>query len=404
MNISNKVIPNNVPENLIQSFQYQTAPGMETDPFRAVGELHKGPPIFWNPLNDRHDGRGTWDVIKGEWQREILGRPDLFTSDLCAGFSQLTGDSWRLTPLEIDPPQHTKYRKLLNPLVSPVAVSKLQNRISQRCDELLDKVLKDGGCEFMEAFGRPFPITIILELQGLPLEELPTYLKWQYDLLHNMDMEAKVAAAIEIRDYLRGVINAKRANPKDDFITHIANAQIDGESLSDDELLGICYLIFVGGLDTVASSLGFQYHHLATFVDQQRQIRNDPSIIPTALEELLRRFSVVMTGRRLTQDLEFHGIQFKKGDWVTVPMPTSSVDPADYANPYEIDLTAKRSRHLAFAFGPHFCMGTHIARAEMLTALKKWTSKVPEFRVRPNSLVKTHGGGVFGVSHLELEW
>jgi cytochrome P450 len=405
MNTQDVIIPAHVPAGLVKNYDYVNTEGLTRDPYRTIALLHEQEqPIFWNPLNTRHDGRGTWDIVKASYQREALGDPETFSSDLCAGFSAMIGEEWRLNPLEIDPPQHAKYRKLLNPLVSPVAVAKLQQRMADRAEELVDAVVDQGGCEFMEAFGRPFPISIIMQLIGVPMEDINIFLKWAYDLLHNPDMAAKIGAATDIRDFLHDLMIERRARPQDDFASHVIAAEIDGRKITEGEIMGILYLLFVGGLDTVASSLGFQYHHLGLNMQDQRFLRQNPEAIPVALEEFLRRFAVVMTARRVTRDIEFHGVSMEAGDWVSIPMQTSSVDPVEYENPLEIDFNRGKTNHMAFSFGPHFCMGVHIARREMIIALQKWTTMVPEFKVTPNSYVEMHGGGVFGVEHLELQW
>lgn len=397
-------IPAYVPSHLVRPFDYVTSPGMDVDPYRTLHQLHlEGPAVFWNPLNTRHDGRGTWDITKAAHMREILGDQTTFSSRNCAGFAGMIGEEWLLTPLEIDPPDHGFYRTFLNPLVSPVAVKKMDDRIQQRVQELLDKVKHDGGCEFMGDFARPFPVTIIMQLLGLPMEEFPTFVGWGYKLLHSPAMQDKIDAATEIRDYLVARIAEKRRNPQDDFISYVCTHAHEGRRLTEAEAMGICYLMFVGGLDTVAASLGFHFHHLATHHGQQQYLRDNPNKIPVAVEELLRRFSVVMTARHVTRDIDFHGITMKKGDWITLPQALSSVDPDEFEDPLTVKFD-RHGRHLAFSFGPHFCMGNHIGRREMIVALQKWTSQIPMFSVKPGAPFTVHGGGVFGIEYMELQW
>lgn len=400
----NTLAPAHVPEDVIYRFDYVNSPGMNIDPYLTLHTLHaEAPPVFWNPLNTRHNGLGTWDVIKAAYQREVLGDQETFSSRNCAGFAGMIGEEWLLTPLEIDPPEHGFYRSFLNPLVSPVAVKKMDDRIQQRVQELLDKVKNNGGCEFMGDFARPFPVTIIMQLLGLPMEEFPTFVAWGYKLLHSPDLQDKITAASEIRDYLVDRIAEKRRNPQDDFISYVCTHEHEGRRLTKDEAMGICYLMFVGGLDTVAASLGFHFHHLATHHEHQQYLRENPKKIPLAVEEMLRRFSVVMTARQVTRDIDFHGIPMQQGDWITLPQATSSVDPSEFENPMEVNFD-RRGRHMAFSYGPHFCMGNHIGRREMVVALEKWTSQVPMFSVKAGAPFTVHGGGVFGIEYMELQW
>ncbi|WP_174279726.1 cytochrome P450 [Sphingomonas bacterium] len=313
------------------------------------------------------------------------------------------GEQWDLIPLELDPPEHGKFRQLLNPLLSPPAVARLTPRIKERCAALIDRVRGVGDCEFMGAFGRAFPVGVFMELMGLPEDLYDTFIDWEFALLHAPDFGRKAAAAVAIRDFLRDLANQRRAHPTGDLTSIVVHAEIDGRKLSDDEVKGILYLLFVGGLDTVAASLGFFFRHLATDLDQQRMLRSHPDRIDKAIEELLRRFSVVTTWRQCKVDVELAGARLKAGDWITCNDSLGSLDPSEFADPMTVDLDRRNVRHLAFSFGPHFCMGSHLARRELSVALHAWLTTMPEWRLKPGAPVVVHGG-LFGVEHLELEW
>ncbi|WP_174290959.1 cytochrome P450 [Sphingomonas bacterium] len=394
-------VPAHVPPEMVKPFDFAAAPGMEKCPFATVHRLHDEQRIFWNPADLRFGG--TWVPTRAEDIRFVLNRPDLFSNKGEAGFSALMGEQWDLIPLELDPPQHGKFRSLLNPLLSPPAVAKLTPRIEERCAALIDRVRGDGTCEFMAAFGRAFPIGVFMELMGLPEDLYDTFIGWEFELLHSYDFARMGAAAVAIRDFLRDLAEQRRAQPTGDLTSIVVHAEVDGRKLSDDEVKGILYLLFVGGLDTVASSLGFFFRHLATDLDQQRMLRAHPDRIDKAIEELLRRFSVVTTWRQCKMDVELAGAQMKAGDWVTCNDSLGSLDPTEFADPMEVDLDRRNVRHLAFSFGPHFCMGSHLARRELSVALHAWLTGMPEWRLKPDTPVVVHGG-LFGVEHLELEW
>lgn len=291
----------------------------------------------------------------------------------------------------------------MNPWLSPQAISELATGIRSRAAELVDAVVAEGGCEFMHAFGTPFPVSIFMQLMGLPAEHTARFLAWEHQLLQG-DMVEKVHSAKAILDYLRALIEARRLAPTGDLASLAVHAKIDNHPLTDDEIVGICYLLFVGGLDTVASSLGFYFRHLATHPGHQERLRKNPSDIPSAVEEYLRSFSVVQSHRRATQDLELAGLQIKKGDWFTVHHSLASLDPHEFPNPLSVDYDRENIRHFGFAFGPHFCLGQHLARRELNIAIEEWMTRVPPFRVVAGERVKTHGGGVFGVDRLMLTW
>ncbi|MDO7843608.1 cytochrome P450 [Sphingomonas immobilis] len=394
-------IPDHVPAELIKPFSFAGEPEMSRCPFSATSRLHEGPRIFWNPANPQFGG--SWVPTRAEDIRYVLNTPSLFSNKGEAGFSGLVGEQWDLIPLELDPPEHGKFRQLLNPLLAPPAVAKLTPGVTERAVRLIEAVRAKGGCEFMDAFGRAFPIGVFMQLMGLPEEHYDTFVTWEFELLHSGDMARRVAAAVAIRDFLRTLASERRANPTGDLTSFVVQAQIDGKDLSDDEVMGILYLLFAGGLDTVAASLGFFFRHLAENPEQQTFLRENPDRIDKSIEEMLRRFSVVTVHRMCKVDLEMAGVQMRAGDWITINDSLGSLDPAEFDEPMEVDLDRKNVRHLAFSFGPHFCMGSHLARRELSIALHEWLARVPTWRIRPGSPVQVHGG-LFGVEHLELEW
>lgn len=320
--------PAHVPPELVQPFELGADPAMRRCPFSTVTALRDRGRAFWNPANQQFGG--TWILTAAEDIRFVMTRPDLFSNKGEAGFSRLVGENWDLIPLELDPPEHTGFRQLLNPLLSPAAVKKMTPGVVARAVELIEAVHDRGECEFMEAFGRPFPVGIFLQLMGLPPEQTDTFLKWEFDLLHDPDMGTKVTAALAIREYLRSLAVERRKQPRDDLTSFVVAAEIGGRKLTDDEVMGTLYLLFVGGLDTVASSLGFFFRHLAEHPEHQARLRANPSEIERAVEELLRRYSVVTVNRQCKVDVELAGVHMKAGDWMAITTSLASLDPAEF--------------------------------------------------------------------------
>jgi len=398
-----KLIPTHVPQNLVRSYSFYAAPGISECPFHAVASLHADMPrIFYN-VDDPQCG-SAWVLTRAEDLRAVLGNPAIFSSSNITGFSALMGETWPLTPLELDPPAHTLYRSLLNPRFSPSAITRMSDEMRARAIRLIDGFVGAGGCAFMSAFGRPFPVGVFLQLMGLPAEESAQFLQWEDDLLNNLDMSVKIAAAAAIKAYLLALAESRRRAPVDDLASYIATATVEGRSLTDDEVLGIYYLLFVGGLDTVAASLGFYFRYLAENPAVQARLRAEPALIPRAIEECLRSFSPVTTRRITTQDTELGGVVIRKGEWVTCVTALASLDPEAFANPLALDLDRNQIRHTAFGFGPHFCLGSHLAKREIQIAFEEWLARVPPFRVAPGFSVHTHGGPVMGLAELQLSW
>jgi len=397
--------PFHVPAELHEDFDIYLNPGHTEDPFKALAKAIEGKPrIFWSNSNPMAKQPGAWVLTRTEDMRTVMRNPQLFSSVENAGFSKLLGENWSLVPLEVDPPRHAKLRSWVNPLFASSVIPALEPEIRKTCVGLIEQFRSQGHCEFINSFGRPFPVTVILQLMGLPVSELPRFLDWEDKLLHGNDFPTKIAAAKQIKEYLLEQIADRRANPRDDLFTKAAFGEIDGEPLSEDEILGFCYLMFVGGLDTVASSLGFHYQYLASNPALQERLRKDPSLIPQAVEELIRRFSIVISHRRATQDTELAGVQIKAGDWITIHTPLSALDEHIHASPTTVDIDRKSKAHMTFSFGPHICLGMHLARRELIIAMEEWLSRIPPFRIKPGAPLRTHGGGVYGVDELHLEW
>ncbi|WP_340053216.1 cytochrome P450 [Pseudomonas sp. JAI120] len=397
--------PFHVPAELQTDFDVYLNPGHTEDPFKALANAIEGKPrIFWSSSNPMAKQPGSWILTRTEDMRTVMRNPKLFSSEENAGFSKLLGESWSLVPLEVDPPRHGALRAWVNPFFASSVIPAMEPAIRETCVELIEQFRAKGRCEFVNDFGRPFPVTVVLQLLGLPVSELSRFLDWEDKLLHGSDFPTKIAAARQIKDYLLSQIADRRANPKDDLFTKAAHAEINGEPLSEDDILGFCYLMFVGGLDTVASSLGFHYQYLAEHPELQARLRKDPSLIPQTVEELLRRFSIVITHRRATEDTEIAGVQIKAGDWITIHTPISALDDTIHQSPTTVDIDRPNKMHMTFSFGAHICLGMHLARRELIIALEEWVSRVPDFRITEGAPLRTHGGGVYGVDELHLEW
>jgi len=396
-------VPDHVSPELVHTLDLYEGEGMRTAPFHAIARLHEGLRVFWTDYSPRY-GHGSWVVTRAKDLMHVLNNPALFSS---AGWSQnqaITGATWPLVPIELDGRYHVQFRALVMPWFVGPAIARLDDTIRTRVNTLIDRFGDQQNCDFVDAFGRPFPVSIFLDLMGLPQDDMPEFLGWVYQLLHNMDPPARIAAATSIIRYLEDTAEDRRHHPRDDLITRIVNAELEGRPLTGDEIIGLLYTLFLAGLDTVAASLSFHFHHLAVNQELQLKLRAHPELIPAAVEEFLRAFSPVTARRRATADTEIGGVKIKAGDWVTVPYSLGSLDPDEFENPLQIDIERKNIRHFAFAAGPHFCLGSQLARRELAIALEEWTKRLPPFRLREGEKIRVHGGSVFGIDYLPLTW
>ncbi len=345
----------------------------------------------------------------------VLRHHELFSSRV----EMKLGNVRPLIPLNVDPPQHAKYRKLLDPLFAPKRMDAQEEDITRRVDALLDDFVDDGECNFTEQFAEILPSSVFLGLMGLPEEELRMFLRMRDGILHPeklepdalLDPDARAAVmdrtGQEIYDYFGVLVDARRAHPTDDVISGFVTAEIDGERLTREDVLDICFLFLIAGLDTVSDSLTCMYAFLATHPDHRRQIATDLSCIPTAVEELLRWESPVPAGvpRVATRDTELpNGAKVAEGPAGMVMYGAANVDPKEFPDGFEVRFDRKVNRHIAFGGGVHRCLGSHLARRELRIALREWHRRIPDYWIKPGHEQLEYPPGLRHVKDLVLTW
>lgn len=399
-------IPAHVPADMVRDFSLFTSPGMAPtpngDPQAATAIVHSGPPIFYSPMNTR-DGKGTWVITRARDQRRVLQDPETFSSHR-AIFASALGEDWPMIPLELDPPEHGAFRSLLNPLLSPKRVVALEPAVRERARWLIDRIAASGSsCDVMEDFAFPFAVNIFLRFLGLSDDRLDEFVGWANDLLHSTP-NRRTAAARTIIAFIDGLAAERREHPIEDFMSFLVQAKVDGRLLNDAEVRGTGVLLFVAGLDTVAAAIGFDLAYLARHIDDQRMLRAEPERIVLAVEELLRAYPTVQMIRVATRDIDFEGAPIRKGDHVSCATMIANRDPEEFPDPDRIDLGREDNRHTAFAYGPHRCLGSHLARREIVIGIEEWLRRIPDFRIKEGTAPTTYGGHVFGIENLILDW
>lgn len=401
-------LPDHVSPELVHRYSLYEIP-TTANVFSEIAKLHeKLPPIFWNPTPFFFRGldQGAWNITSIDHIREIMRDTETFSSVGISGFNQLVNVGYELMiPIDCDPPLHTQMRGLIRERLLPQNVAKLEDRIRDLARSLVQRAVAKGSCEVVSDIAAIYPTQIFLLLMGLPLDEADEFLAWEKDLLqpdpNNLD---KMRNAIgKIIDRVKRGFEERRKNPADDFLTLLVNAEVDGRPLPDELRLGLGFNLFVGGLDTVLNQLTWLFHFLATQPDIRRRIRGDSKLISSTIEEILRLHSILTTRRFVTRDVEFHGVQFKKGDSVEMFMAAAGSDPTAFPNPEAIDIERLPNRHLAFGWGPHMCVGMHLARLEMRILVEEWLNAVPEFTLDPQKPVVFHVG-ILGLDQVPLVW
>lgn len=398
-----QVLPSHVPPELVMEFPLTTRLISEVNPFQElIPKLHEGPDIFWG-TNIFPGPSGGWVLRRQEDLIKIYENTTDFIKKGNGEYSSMIGESWDVIPTELDPPKHTAFRRALEPVFSPKNMAALKDKVANRADELIDKFKHKGQVEFIKEFATPYPCTIVLDLLGLDCARLDEFLGWEHSLLHSNDMVARQQAIRTLKAFLMEQIEDREKNPRDDLISNALTMEADGRKWTKVEVFGHCFNLFIGGLDTVTANLGHHFHHLATHLDDQKTLREDPAKIGTAVLELMRAYGAVTSMRICAKDTELHGITIKAGDRVAMSTPLGSNDPAVYENPQEVRLD-RRPVHVSLGHGIHRCLGAHLARREINIAIEEMLAALPEFTLKPGSKVPYLMSNIIHVQSLELVW
>jgi cytochrome P450 len=300
------------------------------------------------------------------------------------------GNDRPLIPLQIDPPDHAKYRRLLDPEFSPKKMAALEPDFRVLVNQVIDRFLERGECDFHEDFATPLPSTFFLRLTGLSLDDLPVFLQWRDNIIRpdvepgDFDAAAEIRAATgrEIYAYFERALDAREAERDAGLLSRLLDAEVEGERLTRDELLDICYLLIIAGLDTVTATLDCAMAFLARNADHRQMLVERPELAPGVVEEVLRFESpVMMTPRMVKQDVTIDGVDLKEGDNVTLLIGAGNLDDDEFERAHVADFERERNRHLAFGAGPHRCLGSHLARLEVRVALEEWHRRIPHYEI-----------------------
>jgi cytochrome P450 len=282
-------------------------------------------------------------------------------------------------------------------------------QIRARCVELIEGFRGNGRCDFVAEFARLFPTTVFMKMMGLPVEESSTFLGWIEQMMHATDAtdpdgSLRASTRMTVARYLGSLIAERRKEPRDDLVSYLTQADFEGRKLGDEELLGISFLLYMAGLDTVAGMLSYVFRHLAERPDHRQVLRERSQMIPDAVEEFLRYYAIVITSRMVTREVEFAGCPMRAGDRVVLATPAPSSDPSGFPNAAEFVIDRSANRHLAFGAGAHRCLGSHLARVELAVAIEEWNRRIPDYRIADGAKITQHIGGVAGLDQLPLVW
>jgi cytochrome P450 len=370
--------------------------------------LREQGPLYFNSF-----AQGYWIFTRHDAVKDIYKHPETFSSESITPWDP--APIYRFVPTQIDPPNHIRYRRILNPWFSPRRMEESEPLLRDICRRLVEETAAQGRCDFVKEFALRFPTEAFLAVIGIELAHADRFLAWVEDFFRGFggdpDGQAAMASALNsIRQYWVDALEERRGEPEPregDIASYLLHVKYDDERpLTDDERLDMLTVLVLAGLDTTRAQLGYMFRHLAMHPEDRRRLIAEPELVPSAVEEVLRFYTMIFgDGRKVTHDLEFHGAQLKKGDMVYGLVSAANRDPRVYERANEFVIDRKKNNHFGFASGPHRCLGLHLARREMQIAVQEWLRVIPDFRLATDEVIMERGGGSMTAPlDMPLEW
>ena len=358
-------------------------------PHAYLAHLRRTDPVHWH---EEAGGPGFWAITRYEdcvtvnrdWPRFSSARRGTMPFEL--GDAEV--EQQALMMLNMDPPIHTRYRRLVNQAFTPRMVRDLEQRIHQVADEIIDDVVEVGSADFVTDIAAKLPLRVIAELLGVPAEDQQKMFEWSNRMVGNEDpeyqvsAEAAIVAAMDLYGYASALYEEKRRRPGSDLMSVLTSVEVDGEQLSPIELELFFLLLTVAGNETTRNLMSGAMCAFFDFPDQWALVRSDPALLPTAVEEMLRYVTPVMDFRRTaTCDLELHGVPIAENDKVVFFHVSANRDETVFEDPDTFSVRRDPNPHIAFGGGgPHFCLGANLARFEIRVMFEHLTRRLPDLR------------------------
>lgn len=369
------------------------------NPYPLYAQWRAEQPIWW-----ADDVQG-WVLSRYDDVRSVLKDPANYSSEVAPARSEST---LSLPLLHDDPPRHTSLRAIVNRSFTSRVMKQMEAEIETVVDQLLDDIDVARPVDIAEALTIPLPVALISHFMGIPFERKDDFKRWSDSLTATgtaKTMEERMPDIIEMMDFFRDEIPKRRRSPDDDLISKIVAANIDGEGLAEEVIVGYCQLLLIAGNETTTNLLSNLLHYIADHPDVWQALRQDPSKIGNAIEECLRFDPPVHWISRIAlKDAEFHGQKVARGDAVFTVLAAANRDPDHYADPDSFRLDRNRSDHHTFGHGIHFCIGAPLARMEAQHALIGMLRRFATVDHAPDAAnERTHSSMLRGYHHLWLE-
>ncbi|MFI0355536.1 cytochrome P450 [Actinomadura sp. 9N407] len=360
-------------------------------PHEALTWMRQNDPVYWH-ADPNENVPGFWAVTRHEDVTHVSRHPELFSSHVRTSmFEEFSDDDIALYGMMMlfqDPPDHTKLRGMVNKGFTPRMIKQLEEHIRRTCNELIDQAAPLGACDFVEHFAAPLPLYTICELLGAPLEDRDKIFRWSNTLVAFNDPEyigdrsESAACAAEFAVWAGELAQERASTPRDDIVTKLLSAGPDGERLSDEEFQLFVIMLSIAGNETTRTATAGGMQAFFDYPEQWERLKNDRSLIPTAVEEIVRWVSPINQFRRTaTQDTELGGKEIKAGDKVVLFYASANRDEKVFDDPFRFDVARDPNPQIGFGGGgPHFCLGTHLARMNLRIIFETILDRVPDIR------------------------
>jgi cytochrome P450 len=312
-------------------------------------------------------------------------------------------------PITSDPPFHQHARRAMLPAFAPKAIEPLRSSTKALCEQLLDRIEADvlAGRSIVDAateYAQHIPPAVIAGMLGLPMQDGDKFRAFIHDVIENVDAspEERMAGFVRLDEYIAKHVQDHLETPRDDLITYLLNTEIAGTKLQPSDVFGPIILLLIAGIDTTWSAIGASLFHLASHPNDRRRIIADASLMPTAIEELLRAYAPVTMARIVKERVQINGVWLEKDQWVLLPFPAANRDPEAFERADEVLIDREQNRHVAFGQGIHRCLGSNLARMEMTVAIECWLKRFPEFELVDAASVRWSAGQVRGPRELPI--
>jgi cytochrome P450 len=307
-------------------------------------------------------------------------------------------------PISSDPPFHHGARRLLLPVFTKAAVSRHEPAARAFCHSLIDEFGERDVVDAAYDYAQHIPMRVIAGMLGFPPEDGPQFREFVEDLLESINLppEQRIERVGRLFDYLRAQVADHLDHPRDDLTTYLLNAELYGRKLDPAHVVGTMALLLIAGIDTTWSAIGASLWHLAKNPGDRGRLVAEPGLLPTAMEEFLRAYAPVTMARLVKEDMHWRGVDMKADDWILLSFPAANRDPDQFDRAGEVVIDRAVNRHAAFGLGIHRCVGSHLARMELRTALEVWLERIPEFTLANPSAVTWAAGQIRGPRTLPL--